>query len=168
MSQRTETTNVQQLWEKYEDVAMHFNDLLIRLRTRSLAGVAAISTLVGIFTKEGTADIATEWLIATAIFSAMALFWVAIFFLDLFYYNRLLMGAVTAVTGLEDASQSDQPFTSGINLSSVIKREFETGAWESPKRFHGVYVFYGIVWAVILLGAGFSACMYAASQPPGI
>jgi hypothetical protein len=41
--------DVQCLWEKYEDIAMHFNDLLIRLRTQSLAGVAALSALVGIF-----------------------------------------------------------------------------------------------------------------------
>src|SRR5664280_1831888 len=34
------------VWEKYEDIAMHFNDLLIRLRTQALAAVAAISTLV--------------------------------------------------------------------------------------------------------------------------
>jgi hypothetical protein len=36
---------IQKLWEKYEDITMHFNDLIIKLRTQALAGVAALSTL---------------------------------------------------------------------------------------------------------------------------
>jgi len=41
-----------ELWEKYEDIAMHFNDLIIKLRTQALAGVVALSTLVG-FSQSG-------------------------------------------------------------------------------------------------------------------
>jgi hypothetical protein len=65
--------DVQCLWEKYEDIAMHFNDLLIRLRTQSLAGVAALSALVGIFSKDGPApaNITLDWVVAEAIFGAM-------------------------------------------------------------------------------------------------
>ena len=42
---------IRELWEKYEEITMHFNDLIIRLRTQALAGVAALSALVGIFAK---------------------------------------------------------------------------------------------------------------------
>jgi hypothetical protein len=35
------------LWKEYEGVAMHFNELLIRLRTQALGGVAAISAITG-------------------------------------------------------------------------------------------------------------------------
>jgi hypothetical protein len=51
------------VWEKYEDIAMHFNDLLIRLRTQALAAVAAISTLATIFGKTG-ADPKLSWELA--------------------------------------------------------------------------------------------------------
>jgi hypothetical protein len=33
------------VWDKYEAIAMHFNDLLIKLRTQALAAVAALSTI---------------------------------------------------------------------------------------------------------------------------
>ena len=153
----------QELWAKYEDVAMHFNDLLIKLRTQSLAGIAAVSTLVGIFTKEGGADAATKWLIAAAIFSAMAFLWLAIIFLDLFYYNRLLLGAVDAVTDLEDETARDGP--TAINLSTKIELKFEESFLKFPGRHQGVYLFYLIVWAVIIAGALFSACMYVRVMP---
>jgi hypothetical protein len=33
-----------EVWTKYEDIAMHFNDLLIRLRTQALGAIAALGT----------------------------------------------------------------------------------------------------------------------------
>jgi hypothetical protein len=35
------------LWDKYEQIAMHFNELLIRLRTQALGAVATIVTAAG-------------------------------------------------------------------------------------------------------------------------
>jgi hypothetical protein len=52
---------IHDLWAKYEDITMHFNDLLIRLRTQALAGVAALSTLVGIFTRTDKDGIHISW-----------------------------------------------------------------------------------------------------------
>ncbi len=40
-----------ELWDKYEAITMHFNDLLMKLRTQALAGVAALSAVDGIFAK---------------------------------------------------------------------------------------------------------------------
>jgi hypothetical protein len=147
--------NLQKLWEKYEDIAMHFNDLLMRLRTQALAGIAAISTLVGIFTKADTASIQSDWLIATALFSALALFWIAVASLDFFYYNRLLVGAVTALKELEAEARSAN-FT-GIKMSTEIIREFDNG-WLGSDRssFAGVFIFYGIVFSVLIAAALFS------------
>src|SRR3954453_20225100 len=79
----TQNIDVQKLWSKYEDIAMHFNDLLMRLRTQSLAGIAAVSALVGIFSKTSIAEVKTELLVAEAIFIAMGVFWVAIWCLDM-------------------------------------------------------------------------------------
>src|ERR1017187_1093347 len=84
------------VWEKYEDIAMHFNDLLIRLRTQALAAVAAISTLVTIFGKTG-ANPKLSWELAALVFSLLAVFWIAILVIDFCYNNRLLIGAVAAI-----------------------------------------------------------------------
>lgn len=151
--------DIQMLCAKYEAIAMHFNDLLMRLRSQSLAGIAAVSTLVGIFTKTGTTDHKIEWMAATAIFVAMACFWIAIFFLDLFYYNRLLIGAVSAVIDLESKAASFAPIS--INMSTLIEAEFRSPALRGKmSSFTGVLLFYAIVLIVIMTGAIFSWHMY--------
>ncbi len=155
--------DVQSLWEKYEDIAMHFNNLLMRLRSQALAGIAAISTLVGVFTKEGVTDAHMGWLVATAIFVALAFFWVAIWFVDILYYNRLLYGAVEALVDLESRLKKGEPIT--INMSTCIDSEFSRPLWKrKPSRFRGVLWFYVIVLAVIILGITFSWHMYCATN----
>jgi hypothetical protein len=157
-------SDIRELWAQHEDIAIHFNDLLMKLRLQSLAGIAAVSTLVGIFTKEGVADAHVGWMVATAIFVALALFWIAIWCLDFFYYNRLLMGAVAALTQLERDISSGAVASSGIKMSTMIEGEFKKSIWPSfGASVSGVLWFYGIVLAVILAGAIFCARMYCAS-----
>ena len=151
-------TDIQSLWAKYEDIAMHFNDLLMRLRTQALAGIAAISTLAGIFARTNPSAVNSEWLIAAAIFSALALFWLAIFCLDVFYYNKLLAGAVIALKKLESEIQTRQ-FTS-IRMSTEIISEFNNSSFIPDKSFIGVFIFYFIVMAVITTAAVFSWHMH--------
>lgn len=149
--------DAQSLWVKYEEVAMHFNDLLIRLRTQSLAGIAAVSALVGIFSKEGIADVHLDWVVAQAIFGAMMAFWIAIWCLDLLYYNRLLSGAVRAVIALEKQTKTGAAFTGEIDLSTLIEAEFDQPIWSLRKwRFKGIVIFYGLVMAVLVAGFWFS------------
>ena len=91
------------LWEKYEQIAMHFNDLIMRLRTQALAAVAAISVVAGIFGKIG-ADPKLSWELTAFVFSLLSVFWIAIWIIDVFYYNKLLIGAVGAIVDLEKMS----------------------------------------------------------------
>src|ERR1019366_2632481 len=102
------------VWEKYEDIAMHFNDLLIRLRTQALAAVAAISTLVTIFGKTG-ADPKLSWELAVLVF------WIAIWIIYFCYYNRLLIGAVAAILDIEALSK-EAIYIRQIDISTKIER----------------------------------------------
>lgn len=157
--------DAQRLWEKYEDIAMHFNDLLMKLRTQSLAGVAAVSSLVGIFSKEGPGSAHLEWVVAQAIFAALIGFWIAIAFLDLGYYNRLLNGSVNAIIELEgktvktaeqDTAATAQ-FNGEINMSKKIEAQFDKPFWNLKKRsYDGVVAFYAIV-LLVLVAAFFFA-----------
>ena len=159
-SSQDTSIEAQKLWEKYEEIAMHFNDLLMRLRSQSLAGIAALSALVGIFTKEVGPSIQLDWLIAEALFSAMALFWVAIWCLDLLYYNRLLAGAVKAIRQLESQTGPNASFDGTVNMSTVIEAEFSEPLFSlKSRRFLGVVAFYVIVFMVIVMGGLFSAYM---------
>jgi hypothetical protein len=98
---------------------MHFNDLIIKLRTSALAGVAALSTLVGVFAKSDPGHFGITWEIAFCVFLALAAFWVAIWILDFSYYNKLLIGAVAALIELEKISAT-QKRISQIKLSIVF------------------------------------------------
>jgi hypothetical protein len=150
--------DVQCLWEKYEDIAMHFNDLLIRLRTQSLAGIAAVSAVVGLFAKEGgTGDLHLDWVVAQAIFAAMIGFWIAIWCLDIGYYNRLLNGSVNAIVELEKATSAENVFDGEIDMSRLIEKQFEKPWLNLQKRgYYGVLMFYGIVFLVLLAGLFFA------------
>lgn len=44
-------------WKKYEDIAMHFNDLIIRLRIQSIGGIAALAAILGIFLTDTKSNI---------------------------------------------------------------------------------------------------------------
>jgi len=150
--------DVQALWAKYEDIATHFNDLLLRLRSQGLAGIAAISTLVGIFNKADS-NAQSDWLAATCIFVALAFFWIAIACLDLLYYNKLLEGAIAALLDLERKIASSA--YNGIRMTTTIDAEFKRSRLgKVVSRFYGVPIFYAVVLATIAIGAVFSYDMY--------
>jgi hypothetical protein len=135
------------LWSKYEDVAMHFNDLIMKLRTQALAGLAGVVTVAGLavgFT--GKTVTATEWevLFGTNVFLLLA--WVALCTLDLGYYNRLLRGAVKAIEAHEALTQAAEPIER-IILSTRIS---------ASAKHHVRYIvgFYGIVFLGLLAGIG--------------
>lgn len=39
--------SIVEVWKKYEDVAMHFNDLIMRWRLQAIGGLAGLVTLAG-------------------------------------------------------------------------------------------------------------------------
>ena len=148
------------VWSKYEDIAMHFNDLLMRLRIHALGGVAALSTLVGVFAKTDLASIKVSWEIAAGVLGALAVFWVAIAIIDLFYYNRLLIGAVIALKNIETLSLK-QNTVSTIDLSTMIEEAVMQKAPDARSRrdkFYsrfGIWTFYLLVFAVLITGCAY-------------
>lgn len=154
------------LWQKYEEIAMHFNDLLIKLRTQALGAVAAISTLVGIFGRTG-ADNKESWEIAAAVFFFLCLFWIAIWIIDFCYYNRLLLGAVKAILEVEKLSQSRSRLLH-INISTCIEEAVAGGSAAADSIRHsrfrnlilGRWAFYIIVFLALVLALSFSIYEY--------
>jgi heme exporter protein CcmD len=94
-------SNVVDLWYHYEEVAMHFNQLIIEYRLRLMGGVGAVgavsSYLIGGTVKD---PMRRNWLRALVSSGLLVLF-VAAACLDLFYYNALLEGAVDALLDFE-------------------------------------------------------------------
>lgn len=163
---------IKQLWKEYEGIAMHFNDLLIKLRTQALGAVAAISTLVGIFGKTST-DNRESWEMAATVFFFLCLFWIAIWIIDFCYYNRLLLGAVAAILELENASATSSRIHH-INISTKIEGavagddlSLSTMPCKRVRRLiFGRWAFYVIVFVALLMGLGFSLYEYNYDRPP--
>lgn len=110
-----------ELWISYEDVAMHFNDLLIRLRIQALAALATISSIILVINE--FKDISEKTIFFLMIFLAAG--WISIWILDMKYYNRLLEGSVHALLELEKVEF--KVFTENvnkINLSTSIEKSF--------------------------------------------
>ncbi len=154
-------TPVFKVWKAYEDVAMHFNDLLLRLRIQALAGVAALAILASIFSNVRTFNFQGTWIIAAACFFGLTLIWGAICALDLLYYNRLLVGSVAAIRKIEELSKTDTHATE-LDLSTHIEQAVR-GNGPKPMLW-GVALFYGIVFVTLL--AGLVATTYSALNYP--
>ena len=82
-------------WHKYEAIAMHFNDLLMRFRTQALGGLATVAALAGLVVKDATA------FELPVFFLVLLLFWFAAWYLDQGYYSKLLAGAIVELLNFE-------------------------------------------------------------------
>lgn len=153
-----------ELWKQYEKVAVHFNDLILRLRVQALGGVAAIAALAGFVLKEHPAGV-IGWKVLAVAFAVLLIFWIALWLLDLLYYNPLLLGAVDAILEIESASQKGQ-FITSLNLSTKIKAAVEDRSCKWRRSLLGPIIFYSLVAfvliALFLLSAWYGWC----SVPP--
>lgn len=163
-----------EVWKQYEQLAMHFNDLLMRLRTQSLAAVGAFAALAGIILKaEGSVEL--RWGTVAGFFALLISLWIAVWILDFLYYNRLLRGAVDAILKLEKASEG-QPRVSKLELSTLIEDAVtgkppaapRAGYWARTKAW---WCFYFVV-LIALVCVLCVSCWYAlkagqsSNQPP--
>jgi hypothetical protein len=136
---------------------MHFNDLLIRLRTQALGGVAALAALAAVMVRGDLSPVLRCSVLACA-FVLLILFWVAVWILDMRYYNRLLHGAVKALLEIEELSRQNKPLA-GLALSTQIEETAESGIRGSIQGrpcFGGgrlsVLLFYGSVCSGLVTG----------------
>ena len=142
-------------WREYERIAMHFNNLLIRLRTQSLGAVAAFATLAGVALK-GDVPTQIRWDTLAATFFLLAFFWLAIWILDFAYYNRLLLGAVNELIKIEKASSNGgglQKINLSTGIQEALKKQGESSKpFSSLRSSTGCWLFYAIVFSVLLVG----------------
>jgi len=145
-----------EVWKECQKIATHFNDLLIRIRSQSLAAVATFATIAGVLVKGESINADLRWGALTAVFSILSIFWLAIWFLDFTYYNRLLLGAVNALIEIEEASRSNVHITQLI-LSTKIVASVKKGISRRSNKYWagekiGRWVFYSLVFVVLLSG----------------
>ena len=129
-----------EVWKEYEAIAKHFNELIMNLRVQALGGVAAASTFVGIFFGKDAESDTLRWPALAVAFLVLAILWAALAFLDLFYYNRLLLGAADAISELEESSVDIGEWPV-LNLSKRIRASVnQVGpGWRRSVRAPAIY-----------------------------
>jgi len=140
-----------ELWSKAEDVAMHFNQLIMTFRLRALAALGVAGGVVGtVLLNEKSAQFTRFNYIAFAFAMLfIAALWLAVAAIDLLYYHRLLVGAVKDILRLEAESNGV------IRLSTAIAAHAEKGL-DRVARF----LFYALP-LVALLGLAYVSHRYA-------
>lgn len=147
-------------WDKHEKIAMHFNDLILKVRTQALGALAAVITIGGALIHDKGSSTAFPWELATVFFGVLIAFWAAIWILDFKYYNRLLLGAVDALLKLEDQMKAGERIDIEMShkIEGAVKGRRPTHA--SDGSIIGPILFYSIVLAVLVIGflwTGFKA-----------
>jgi hypothetical protein len=102
-------------WYRYEEIAMHFNTLIMQFRLQLLGGAGLIGTVASyLIGGKIKSDAQRHWLrfvVSGGLFVLIA----AAAALDVFYYEQLLRGSVEGLLDLE--SQHPE-----IQLSTTIER----------------------------------------------
>src|SRR5258708_7784686 len=101
---------------------MHFNDLLIRLRTQALGGVATIVTAASFLTsRQSTSSPSEPWGEVAAVSILLLFAWATIWMIDVCYYSRLLRGAVVALLEIEKLTKGRINFSHTVE--QVVRRK---------------------------------------------
>jgi hypothetical protein len=137
------------IWDKYENIAMHFNGLLIHLRTQALGAVATVVTAAGfLFTRSPN----EPWWAVFAVSLLLLLAWCTLWMIDVCYYSRLLLGAVNALIKIE--KQSD----GALDLSTQVQKLFGVPREDSARLNWQIYVFYMPIALFLFCATGVSLC----------
>jgi hypothetical protein len=144
-----------EVWSRYQDLAMHFNGLLIQFRIQMLGGLAALATVGSYLVGEKVAPRKQRFGVLALGSFVLAMAWAAAASLDLFYYTQLLKGSVAAIVELEKGTS--------LQMSTIIER------WAGPQDtllqrvFYGdaaPWFFYGIVLVMLLAISAWATFMY--------
>jgi hypothetical protein len=153
-----------EIWKKIVDVQQHFNDLELRIRNFALVVTGAFLGLGGYAIKDGGVITFFGHVISIAgliVFSAiLPLF--AFYFMDRFWYHRLLEGSVKA--GIE-AEAALNGLGYQVNLGTEISKASPFTIWPTTLRVHSktkMDMFYGILLVALLIVA---ACLGIGVRP---
>jgi hypothetical protein len=147
-------------WERHENIAMHFNDLILKVRLQALGALAAVVTVGGVLLKTVPPERHLPWGLVTSVFAVLLALWIAIWLLDFRYYNRLLLGAVDSLLALENAINSGAKidFNMSHKIEDAVHGKAPTHREEGT--LTGPLLFYSIVTVVLIVGIAYSGASF--------
>jgi hypothetical protein len=144
-----------EIWKKIVDVQQHFNDLELRIRNFALIVTGAFLGLGGYAIKDGgfIALFGHEISIAGLVVFSAILPLFAFYFMDRFWYHRLLEGSVKAGIAAEAALNL---LGYHVNLGTEISKASPFTFWLTSWRVHSktkMDMFYGVLLIGLLIVA---------------
>jgi hypothetical protein len=155
-----------EVWKKTIEVQEHFNDLELRIRNFAITVLGAVLSGTALSFKEGLTVLA-----ALLVFVALVT-WLAFYFMDRFWYHRLLYGAVKQGVKIEKRLVNVLPeidLTNTIGLESPLHitingKEREINTTRKMDLFYGVVAFL----LAVLMVALFAMRPSEKSPEPGV
>ena len=111
-------------WKKSEDIAMHFNELIIAFRLKALGGLGVGLGLIGGVFAKGQKMKTDDWMILAWVLLLSLVIWFIICRLDRSYYSRLLQGTIDEILSIETRAS--------ISLSKRIEEAVQDAGWWKP------------------------------------
>ncbi len=134
-----EPDQVIELWFHYEEIAMHFNELILQYRMTLIGGLGAIgafvSYLVGSKLEDDSPHRNEMRFVRFLVSLLLLVILVAAACLDLLYYNELLTSSVEVLKSFESEHQ-------WINMSTHVSENFSEGF--SFKLVGGIYLVFAL------------------------
>jgi len=160
------------VWKKTIDVQQHFNDLELRIRNYAVTLLAGLLGAAAFGLKENVRVVVFDRSVSIAapLLGAGIIGWLAFYFMDRFWYHRLLMGAVKHGSRLEAALRKDIPeigLTEAIGRESPIPIRLFGKIW-SIRSARKMDLFYWVVVALLfLMIVGILTVVYPTPAPAG-
>lgn len=140
-------------WKTVIQTQMHFNDMLMKMRTAAISVVVAVfaaaAAIIGQFPDSYIEIFGRQAHISILVIIFGIALWMGIFIMDYFYYYKMLLGAVKRGYEFDNAFSEVRMYgdLGPFGLSSKIRDEI--GKHGVSKWF--VFSFYGVVLVVAIL-----------------
>ncbi|GEM67997.1 hypothetical protein SMI01S_16030 [Sphingobacterium mizutaii NBRC 14946 = DSM 11724] len=150
-----DTKSTVEIWKKTIDVQQHFNDLELRIRNYALTLFTAIVAGIGLLEKEKIQlNFGGFHLPASAVLSFTGMLTlVAFWYMDRFWYHKLLLGAVKQGQFIETINAGTLPelgLTTSIGKASPQSISFGKRKWiiHSSNKY---WIFYGLLFTPLMI-----------------
>lgn len=149
-----------QIWEQVIDVQKHFNDLEMKIRNYAILIISAFMSAIGLSLKLSFVQNFIGYTLPTAAFIAIAatISWLLFYFMDVFWYHPLLIGAVKHGSSIEKEIEKYLP---SISLTSTISRESSRNKFMwyfNLRSTHKAHLFYCSMLMVLIFLTGILFC----------
>ena len=159
---------VMDAWKKTIDVQQHFNDIELRIRNYAVTLLVAMLGAVAFAIKERLAMNlgGMPVSVAEALIIAALLGWVAFYFMDRWWYHRLLYGAVKHARTIEDRYSR---FAPELLLTKAIADASSVRVWgwriRSPRKIDLFYGAIALLLVIVVISLHFSTISLPQPQP---